>query len=441
MTGTTRSLLAGVLLSLCVVGGAQAASLTTADGNPPPVRLPEEATPQPLTLPAAISRVLAANFELEAARAAVNAAAASARQAGSLANPELSLDVENFAGSDTLQGFDGAEMTLSLAQTIELGGKRGQRRALGNAAQQVASRQQNLTQAELYVRTVEAFMTLLAAQQQVGLAETRLDLAVRTRTSIQAQIEGGKVSAIAGVRSQPLLVEARLERDRAQGALRVARQHLATLLGTEDVETLVVDGDLADLPEATLPGAPETTGTAVPQVAFAAATREQAAQELVAEKLRPIPDVTLGLGVRRFEDNGEHALVAGLSVPLPLFDRNRHGIAAAAARLEQARSSERNAQLSTRAALAQATQELDLRRNEARALRDELLPAAQQAFEAVDFGYRAGKFALLDLLDAQRQLSEVQTRLLSAQVECHVAAARRDALLGRFPLAADSGRP
>lgn len=221
----------------------------------------------------------------------------------------------------------------------------------------------------------------------------------------------------------------------------MARQHLATLLGTEDVETLVVDGDLADLPEATLPGAPETTGTAVPQVAFAAATREQAAQELVAEKLRPIPDVTLGLGVRRFEDNGEHALVAGLSVPLPLFDRNRHGIAAAAARLEQARSSERNAQLSTRAALAQATQELDLRRNEARALRDELLPAAQQAFEAVDFGYRAGKFALLDLLDAQRQLSEVQTRLLSAQVECHVAAARRDALLGRFPLAADSGRP
>lgn len=433
MTGTTRSLLAGLLLSVCVGNVAQATPVATANDNAALVQQPEGATPQPLTLPAAISQAFAANPELGAARAAVSAAEASARQAGSFVNPVLSLDIENFAGNDTLQGFDGAETTLRLDQTIELGGKRGQRRAIGNAARQVAGQQQKLTQAELYVRTVEAFMTLLAAQQQEQLAETRLDLATRTRASIQAQIEAGKVSAIAGVRSQPLLVEARLERDRAKGALSVARQSLATLLGVDDVANLVVVGELAALPEGTGTDAVEISGATAPQLALAEATREVAAAELAAEKRRAIPDVTLGLGVRRFEDNGERALVAGLSVPLPLFDRNRHGIAAAAARLEQARSAERNTQLATRTALVQAVQEVAARRDEARALQDELLPAAQKSFEAVDYGYRSGKFSLLDLLDTQQQLSEVQKRLLVAQVDCHVAAARLDALLGRFP--------
>lgn len=435
MTGTTRSLLAGVLLSVCVANVAQATPVATENDNAALVQQPEGAMPQPLTLPAALARAFAANPELGAARAAVSAADAAALQAGSFVNPVLSLDIENFAGSDTLQGFDGAETTLRLDQTIELGGKRGQRRAIGTAARQVASQQQILTEAELYIRTVEAFMTVLAAQQQVQLAETRMDLATRTRSSIESQIEAGKVSAIAGVRSQPLLVEARLERDRAKGALSVARQSLATLLGADDVATLVVVGELATLPEVTETDAVETTGAAAPQLALAAATREVAAAELTAEKRRAIPDVTLGIGLRRFEENGERALVAGLSVPLPLFDRNHHGIAAAAARLEQARSAERNSQLSIRTALAQALQELAARRDEARALQEELLPAAQKSFEAIDYGYRSGKFSLLDLLDTQRQLGEVQTRLLVAQVDCHVAAARLDALLGRFSMA------
>ncbi|HAD03601.1 MAG TPA: hypothetical protein DCF93_02795 [Desulfuromonas sp.] len=436
MTGTTQSLLAGILLLLCVAVVVQAAPPAAVDGNIAPVPQSEGGTPQPLTLPLALGRVMAANPELAAARAASAAAEAEARQAGSFANPELSLEVENFAGSDTLRGFDGAETTLRLDQTFELGGKRAQRRAIGTAAQAVARQQQALAEGDLYVRTVAAFMGLLAAQERLQLAESRVQLATRTRAGIQAQIDAGKSPNIAGIRSQPLLVEARLERDRASGALEVARQELTALLDQESVTPLVVVGDLGALPELPATGDGETRETGAPQLALAAAAREQAARELAGERLRAIPDVTLGLGLRRFEENGEHALVAGLSLPLPLFDRNRHGIAAAAARLEQARSAEQSIRLTTAAALRQATQEYQARCDEARALREELLPAAQQSFEAVDYGYRAGKFGLLDLLDTQRQLGEVQSQLLTAQVDCHVVAARLDTFRGRFPLLA-----
>jgi cobalt-zinc-cadmium efflux system outer membrane protein len=431
-----------MLLSACVVVAVAARpDAAAAADNESPARMLGAPSADQLTLTEALAITLANNPELAAAHAAVAASGASARQAGSFVNPELSLEVENFAGSDELSGFDGAETTLRLDQTIELGGKRAQRRASGSAAQAVAVQQQQLTRADLYARTVEAFMGLLAAQERWHLAETRLQLATKTLASIEAQIEAGKSPTIAGIRSRPLLIEARLELDRAAGELNVARQALAALLGVADAATLVAQGDLAALPEVPEPGTVESSIPSAPQLALASAARDQAAQDLAGEKLRAVPDVTVGLGVRRFEGGGEHALVAGLSVPLPLFDRNRHGIAAAAARLEQARSAERNAQLSTRAALAQAVQELRARRDEARALQDELLPAAQQSFEAVDHGYRAGKFGLLDLLDAQRQLSEVQSRLLSAQVDCHVAAARLDGLLGRLPLAATGATP
>lgn len=435
MTGTTPSLLAGIVLSVCVAVVAQAAPATIADGNISPVQQPEGATPQPLTLFAALSRAFTANPELAAVRAASAAAEADARQAGSFANPEISLEVENFAGNDTLQGFDGAETTLRLDQTLELGGKRAQRRAIGTAAQAVAQQQQALAEGDLYVRTVAAFMGLLAAQERLQLAEARWQLATRTRAGIQDQIDAGKSPNISGIRSQPMLVEARLERDRASGALEGAHQELSALLDQE-FATLLVVGDLAALPELPATGNGDTSDIVAPQLALAAAAREQAARELAGERLRAIPDVTLGLGLRRFEENGERALVAGLSLPLPLFDRNRHGIAAATARLEQARSAEHSTRLTTATALRQATQEFRARYDEARALREELLPAAQQSFEAVDYGYRAGKFGLLDLLDTQRQLGEVQSRLLTAQVDCHVAAARLDALHGRFPLLA-----
>jgi hypothetical protein len=59
------------------------------------------------------------------AKAQADAAEARARQAGASPNPELSLDVENFAGTGVFQGFRSTETTLAVSQRIELGGKRG----------------------------------------------------------------------------------------------------------------------------------------------------------------------------------------------------------------------------------------------------------------------------------------------------------------------------
>jgi len=429
MPRTTWSLLAGMLLSAGVAFASPLADdHTTLPANP------QGFGPRTLTLNDALALAGTDNPELAAVRFDVVASAADAEQSARFVNPELALEVENFAGRDSQRGFDAAEVTLRLEQRLELGGQRGQRRAVGRAAHAVALQQQNLVRAQIHLQTVEAFIALLAAQQQQLLAEEQLQTTRKIGESIQAKIDSGKSPTIDAIRFQPLLSEARLERDRITGAVTIARQALAAVLGLDATARIVAQGALDQLPEP-----PVTQSVAdTPELMLAAAAREQAAAELAGAKLQSIPDLTLGVGVRRFEESGDTALVAGMSLPLPLFDRNRGGIAAAAARLEQARQLEQSSRLRSATIIARADADLRNTLGEARALQDELLPAAEQTFAAIDYGYRAGKYGLLELLDARQQLTGLRSRLLATQVACHVAAARLNSLLGRISLAEGS---
>lgn len=51
-------------------------------------------------------------------------------------------------------------------------------------------------------------------------------------------------------------------------------------------------------------------------------------------------------------------------------------------------------------------------------LRDKVVPAMEQAYEAIHAGYREGKFGMLDLLDAQQKLFAA---LVDALTEYHLA--------------------
>jgi cobalt-zinc-cadmium efflux system outer membrane protein len=64
------------------------------------------------------------------------------------------------------------------------------------------------------------------------------------------------------------------------------------------------------------------------------------------------------------------------------------------------------------------------------ALRQEVLPAAQQTFDSVQEGYRLGKFDILAVLDAQRTLIQTRSRYLDAQITYSLAIASLERLTG-----------
>ncbi|MDB5963202.1 MAG: cobalt-zinc-cadmium resistance protein, partial [Massilia sp.] len=155
------------------------------------------------------------------------------------------------------------------------------------------------------------------------------------------------------------------------------------------------------------------------------------------ELARRTPDLTVLLGSKRERsagtDDGGRQLVLGLSVPLPLFDRNAGAVRAALSRLDQARDQQTAAAARLRLDLEQAHSRLAAALREVAVIDADILPRAGSAFDAVTRGFEAGKFSYLDVLDAQRSLLNSRQQYVKAVGEAHRAAFDIAILTGTTP--------
>ncbi|WP_053551629.1 TolC family protein [Desulfuromonas soudanensis] len=384
----------------------------------------------PLTFEEALQKTLEQSPKLRIFSREVDARQAEIRQAGLRPNPELALEVENFAGSGSFSGTDSAETTVIISQLFELGGKRGHRQDLGRLERELAEGEYAVARAEVCAETRDRFVAVLAAQKRLALAEEQLDLSRKVLQTVEERIGAGETAALEGVRFQTLVAEGNLRRERALEELSVARLLLATGWGRDTVDftsvrgTLEVDRALPDFPE--LAARLEES----PVAALRQREARRAAGVLALERSRGIPDITLSLGARNDGDTGDNGAVAAIAFPLPIFDRNQGAVAAARSRRAKAEEAARGAQLRLAAELTAGLQKLRTAHGEAAILRDEILPAARNIFDAVTFGYQAGKFGFLEVLDAERTLFAAKSRYIDALCAYHGAVSELERLLG-----------
>ncbi|PLX82325.1 MAG: TolC family protein [Desulfuromonas sp.] len=385
----------------------------------------------PLTLDESYTRTLTGSPVLAAFSKEIQAGKAEALQAGLRPNPELSVEVENVAGSGDYSGFDSAETTVRLSQLVELGGKRRLRRQAGDLERTVADRDFEAARAAALAETAGRFAALLAAQERLALAGQQLRLAEQVLRTGEERIEAGKAPAVERLRLQALVAEARLAQDQARQQRATARQALAAAWGGETADFDRAAGEFEHLPA--LPDWLEVSGwiAQTPAVAGQAARIEQSRQKVKLEDALGIPDLTVSLGAKDIRETNDRALVAEFSVPLQFFDRNQGARSAARARHAKAGEEHRAALLQARTDLVEAWGRMTAARGTARVLREEILPVEQQSFEAISYGYRAGKFGLLEILGVQRTLFEARGRYIDALEACHQAVAEIEGLLGR----------
>ena len=148
---------------------------------------------------------------------------------------------------------------------------------------------------------------------------------------------------------------------------------------------------------------------------------DQRRAELDLQRRNAVPDVTVNGAVSRFREASQTAattaFVLGLSVPLPIFDRNQGNILRAGAEVNRAEADAERGRLYLDAALIDAERRLDQAWRAADSLRRTVLPAALEAAGFAREGYAAGKFSLLEVLDAQRALSDVREQLNGALLD------------------------
>ncbi|HDR46065.1 MAG TPA: TolC family protein [Geoalkalibacter subterraneus] len=400
--------------------------------SPQEARATDAASALPvLSVAEVVARTLENHPALSAAGHESTALEHEIRQAGVRPNPELSLELENFGGSGEFSGTDRAEATLRLSQRLELGGKRSARQDVARSGQELGLWQKELVRIEVASEAVARFLDLVAAQQREAVARDQVALNESLLSAVEERIAAGKSASIEKKRFSSRLAEARLELRRVQREVSAARQVLALSWHGSQGDFIAADDDflrVAEIPDRSKLLADLESSPAVQR---ANGMRLRTEQELRLARAEGVVDPTLSLGVRRDEDADDHALVAEISVPLPLFDRNRGAIAAVRSRLDKAREEENAARLDLERKVVRGWSKLDSAYDEVVSLHDEVIPAAEETFEGIRYGYQAGKFGLLDVLDAEQSLFAAKSLKIDALLAYHRAVLELERLLGR----------
>jgi len=379
-----------------------------------------------LSLPEATQRVLARNPQITVNTARLDAAEGRVIQAGALPNPEVSYLLEDFAG-DTSRSAGQASATYTLSQRFSPPGKRSARQAFAREDGALTALEAQSERLRLIRLTREAYIDALAGQERQAAAAQNQQLAQQLRDAVAARVAAGKVSPIELSRASVALAAARRASQQAVRLGELSRKQLAALWGESSLTESLADG--LGLPARLEPAALPADASPAIRQARKRIQREQAAVAL-AEAQR-LPDFTLSGGMKREAVTRDQSVLIGISVPIPVFDRNRGAVQSARAELRAA-----EAALAVGSQQFQREQDQLLTRREgdyqdALQLRDEVLATASEALEATREGYRAGKFSLIDLLDAQRSLMEAQAAYLAARISFHQSDAALDELLGR----------
>jgi cobalt-zinc-cadmium efflux system outer membrane protein len=366
---------------------------------------------EPVSLALALSQGSGQSPRIAQAKAQAAAAEARARQAGASPNPELSVDVENFAGTGVFQGFRSTETTLAVSQRFELGGKRGARVSIAGAERDFAYLGLRRAEADLARDIRLAHAELRAAEDRAVLARENVTQASELVRTARLLVEVGRDPPLHRLRAEALLSEAQAEQARTFGELLAARRLLADLIGSFDPE-LSADVTIIEIVPDLLP-----SDTVTLDEKLATAECRVAQARIDAARSEGVPDVTVSGGVRRNNDGRDTAFVAGISIPLPVRNRNRGGIEAAQAdagaceaALAQARLDTKRARHDARMMLGSADARLDALSGPARLQSEEAVRLAR-------IGYSAGKFSLLELIDAQAGLTSNKLALIEARLD------------------------
>ncbi len=416
---------------LCAAALAASVMLNVVPGVMAPVQAQgsdsSAVDPDPvLTLAEARARTLASHPALASARSLVDAARARRLDAGRRPNPVLSAEVENLGHSGEANRL---ETTIQVGQTFELGGDRGARSLVAEASLRLAEADLSADQRAVLALTGERFLDAWGFQQRLGALRAAESLAAEAIQAAQERHRAGAAPVTERVRAEAQHALRRVERQRAETELDLARRLLAAQWGDREPSfTTLALVDSTD--DGSAPGQWLAAIESHPDRLRAAAEVTLREARLREARANRVPDVDLQFGVRHLAETGSSGLVAGVAFPLPLWNPQRGGVAAAEAEISAARSRERVSLLILRSELESATGRVSLARSTHEAVRTRIQPLAAEALRQVRAGYRAGRLSYTDLIEAQRAVREADLALTEANIDLWRARIALDRLIG-----------
>lgn len=387
-----------------------------------------------------LQRAIESNGELVAARLDIERAKARMRQAGVRPNPMI--DFEQSSGR--LTGSDGeGETSVGISLPVDLGGKRRRRLELAKAELEaveagVAELERRLT-AEVLAVYAEALAALREMEITTGL--TRLDL--KTVVFVQARVNEGETpplelnllyAEVERLRSRRLLIEGRLQSAliRLKGLANIP--HLEPLRLREDISVWRLRE-----PPGSLESAVAISLRTRPDLRLARLNEEVALAGYRLADAQGTPSITAftkyAFSRSTFDDtpvgplrDRDKLVTFGLSVELPVFNRNQGAKAEAATAIIQARRRREYAETRIRAEVASAFARYDASRHAFSTFEQGVVNRSEENLKVIRAVYELGEIRITDLiteqrrlLDSQREFTEAMTERFRALSDLHLA--------------------
>lgn len=389
--------------------------------------------PERLTFAQARELMLAHSPELLRDQQNITLARAAVRQARQRINPEFEITSESYPVFEPQPGsfLNNQELTTRISQTIETAGKRGKRTLVAqNDLAATASDVQN-TRRQLTLELKRRYYGVVLAEAQLHLAQELLqgfDDLIRLN---EVRYKQGEISGLEFARIKAERLRFFNDLLESQLLLNNGRAALLELIGASDLNKTFEAADSLET-SVTVPNRDELQRLALENRPDFVAERqrlERNRSQLTLEKSLAVPNVSPSFGYKR--DFGLNTLYAGVSIPLPLFNRNQPGIARASADITRQDFELQRVRLSVQREAFEAQQSFSTQSQRVAAIESEYVPIARRARDSAEQSYRLGELDLIGLLDAERVYSETLTTLNQALYDRRIALAMIEAAVGK----------
>lgn len=384
-----------------------------------------------LTIEKAIKLAIENNPDLKVLSDEIQARKAIEIQSSLLPNPEFGVEAENIFGNKDFSGFNNSEISAHLSQDILLAGKIDKRVEVAESDISLAEWDYETKRIELVTDIRKTYFKVLAAQDQIRKNKELVKISETFIKNLKKRVESGKISPTEISRARIILNSLSIELNRLELQSDTWKSELMVLTGDPDLPVQTLTGKINE------PLAMPVFDTLVVQLEnnpelkrFGSEFKKQNAVILL-EEARAIPDLKLIAGFKRLNDVKANTYLLGASLQLPLFDRNQGAIQAAQIHLGKKYKEYTSTKNRLRNRLQILYNRFIFLKKTVSQLYGESIPEAKKTFEIIREGNLAGRFAIIDVLDAERNLFDLQNQLQSTSAEVYLVQIEIEGLIGR----------
>ena len=350
-------------------------------------------------------------------------------QAGAYPNPTVGYQTANGIIRDPSNGDNRIEHNVTVYQPVEYPGMRAARQeaaAAGLAGATVGLEESKLN---LIAAVKTAFYDLLLAERTVDLLQQNLEIVQEVARIVRARVRSGEGPQFEAVKADVEVLKAKQEMTKAKNAVRVKLVGLDTLTAGGLGSQYKVQGDFRSLRDHLDPEQMAARDLSQhPTLKRQGKLVEQAELTVTKERQGRVPNVTLWGGYAR--EVGREAVLAGLSLPTPLWYRQQGQIATALGTQRKEEAELIRARNDLTREINQHAREAETAQEQILVYEEGLLKQAQEALRIAQLSFRQGASSLLDVLDAQRVQRQITVDYNLARFELSLALTRFERALG-----------